>query len=155
MAAALGPVTPELVLVDPELAALVRGGGPRTDCLAFGTREPANPKPRRAATDLVRSRLFTALLVVSLVVNAALIGHASTSRAHSAAAMLPAPALNAASPAHGIALPVSSHGAHCSDPGLRGPTTSAAIRPAQLSATAASSSTAQSTQRTAYPCRSG
>jgi hypothetical protein len=140
METALGPVTPELVLVDPALAALVRGGGPRTDSLARGPREPEPPLPRRAAAGRGRLRLVTGLLAVSLLANVALIGAASTRRPHSpAAAMSPAPALDAASPAHGIGVPASSDDATCIGPVLLGPVTGSVVRPAQPCATVAPS----------------
>ena len=95
------------------------------------------------------------MLVVSLLANVALIGSASTRRPHSPAAMNPAPALNAASPAQGIGLPASSDGAYCSDSVLRGPVTGSAsglLRPPHRR-TLGHRRPPTLAKTTVYPCR--
>src|SRR4051812_32218212 len=75
-------ISPELVLVDPELAARVRPTGAVTDCLAPRPRRPsAPPEPAVTAPPSIRRyrsrrpalRVRNAILVLSLSVNALLV----------------------------------------------------------------------------------
>src|SRR3954469_4314607 len=67
-------VSPELVLVDAELATRWRATGPVTDCLA--PRAPAPPSPAPLERHRRVDRLRTAVLLVSLAINAVLLGAA-------------------------------------------------------------------------------
>ena len=117
----------QLVLVDPELAALVRGIGPVNDCLAA--------RPRAVPGARGHLRLVTGLLAVSVAANAALIGVAWTDRGRSAATapMAPVPTLSSGLPATGIGVAAKSDGARC--------TGTSGFRLAQPSATEAPSGT--------------
>ena len=80
------PITPELVLVDPELRARVLGRGPVSDCLAPRPRTPAPPAvlsvsaPRRYRARRPLAGARNVALAVSLLVNAVLLGAAWTGR---------------------------------------------------------------------------
>jgi hypothetical protein len=70
------PVSPELVLIDPELAVRLRATGPVKDCLSPRPRAAAPPSPAPAGRRRLAATLRTTVLVVSLAINAVLLGAA-------------------------------------------------------------------------------
>jgi hypothetical protein len=80
----LEPVSPELVLVDPELRSRLRTTGPAADCLAPRPRPAPAPPAAEARTGF---RLWNGLLLLSLLANAIFLASAWTGgqKAHSPA----------------------------------------------------------------------